>query len=225
MLWVVAVAALATAGLPAWAQEKEKPETAPVPEKEKPAEEAPPGPSGCSFKILWAEQEVPIQRLVPREVIKVDKVPTLEVAYREEKRIAVEMVLKSREVEHEVPCTVVTEVKVTDPVTGVCSTVLQPCTTVKKVKDVEYYSVAEERPITVLVPYLKAAETEVVQKSILLEELTIMQKDGWPVRIAAEAPRCDQWYLVPKPPCPSFYPAPEEKKEKEKEVAPPPRKD
>src|SRR5262245_59079600 len=108
MLSGVAAGILAAA-LPCPAQEKlPPPPERPAPEKAAPApEQLPPAvelqsvppADGCDgpappCKVLWVERPVPLQTLVPREVITEQKQKTLEVLYREEKRTFTEVVIK-----------------------------------------------------------------------------------------------------------------------------------
>jgi hypothetical protein len=191
------------AALPAPAQEKP-----PVKEEPRPAAVELPVTScagscehSCGgIKVLWAEHEVPIQRLEPREVIRTIKRPTFVVAYREEKRTVHDTVVKTRDVERLVPCTTMQPCTVTDPCTGHCTTVLKSVTEMKLVKDVECYSVPVTREVTVKVPYLKAAEEEVKQKMILVDTITVMKKEGCPVVIPSAPVPKERWFLA-QPPC------------------------
>jgi hypothetical protein len=148
--------------------------------------------------VLWQDQWVPVHRLVPREVITEERRPSLEVAYREEKRTVVETVLKSREVERLVPCAVLRPVTETCPETGQCTTVWKPCTEMKPVKELEYYAVAEPRTIVVQVPFVRAAEVVTPRRTILIENLTILQNHPGAIVIPGPEGRPDRFELVPK---------------------------
>jgi hypothetical protein len=199
---------------PAGAQEKEglpsPKELPPIVEKGPVVEAAPPPVTpGCDaachppFKVLWVETATPLQVLVPREVITTEPRKALEIEYREEKRVVTEIVMKPREVEEAVPCTIVCPVKVVDPHTGECSTVMQPVTEVKIVKRTVFEPAPEERTIIVRVPALKSVDVMTPQKTILLEYRTDMLRGGYGIRVPAEEePRKPEFILAPKPPCP-----------------------
>lgn len=163
-------------------------------------------PPGCEercptgVRVLWAETAAPLVSLVPSEVVTFVKQPFLEVAYRPEKRVVADVVLKPREVERAVTCTTVKEVKVTDPITGECSTVMQPCTEVRTVKETVYGAVREEREVVVMVPYLRKVEAVVPRKDLLLEYRTEMCKKSHPVPVPEDVPG-PRVFLVPPPPC------------------------
>src|SRR5947208_2321005 len=108
--WMLSSATLALMALPGFAQEKPPvpPERLPPPLDVKPSVAAPSCEAPATFppcespRVVWMEYEVPIRRLVPREVITEERRPTQEVAYRTENRVIKEIVIKSREVEKEV---------------------------------------------------------------------------------------------------------------------------
>jgi hypothetical protein len=202
---VVAVTLLAWAALPSPAQEK-----LPQPQEKPPVVETPPPlvgpccPTECrpecnGLRVRWAECDVPIHVLVPREVTTEQKRPTVEIAYRAEKRKVTDMVLKPKEITCEVPCTTLRPFQDICPHTGECKTVWKPCTEMKVQKQTVYVSVPEERTVTVQIPYLKPAEEVVVQKTILLEYKTELQKKGFAVPVPGpELPR-DRWIITPQP--------------------------
>jgi hypothetical protein len=198
-----ALGILAWAVLPAWAQDEGTKSKEAVKEETKAAIEIPVAtclPPCGPFKVLWAEHDVPIQRLEPREVITEIKRPTYVIEYKEVKKQVTDIVIKTREVTREVPCTTMQPCTVTDPHTGHCSTVWQPVTEIKVVKEMECSSVPETREVTVQVPYLKQVEEIVPQKTIILEYKTVMQKRGCPVVVPGGAVLRDRW-LVAEPPC------------------------
>jgi hypothetical protein len=202
---------LALGALPGAAQEKQKPEVLPEPEQPHPAVPVQPAmPASCGadcarpgFKVLWVEREVPIQILVPREVITPVPSTTVEVAYRDEKRLVTEFALKPREVEKPVTVCTLKPVTVTDCHTGQCSTVMQPCTQVKMVKTTEFVAVPEEKAVVVKVPYLKLVEVTIPHKNILLEYRTDLRKEGGAIRVPCPdlVPQ-ERMLLAPKAPCP-----------------------
>jgi hypothetical protein len=217
---IVAFLTAALLGLvarPGMAQQELPPGRAPVPprpvEQLCPAplpvtapEAAPVAPPGCGVRVLWLNHLEPVQRLVPRQVVTEERRPTLEVAYRDETRVITEVVVKSREVERQVPCTVMKPVKETCPETGQCTTVWTPCTELKTVKEVEYYAAPEERKILVSVPYLKPAEIVVPRKTVVLEYLTTMQKRQEAVVIPGPEGVPTPYVLAPQA-CPESCPA------------------
>ena len=156
---------------------------------------------GPCLDVRWAEHDVPLQSLRAREVLRLVEQPTLEVAYREQKKVITEVVIKSRQVEQQVLCTVMREVQVTDPVTGHCSTVLQPCTEVKVVKDIVYEAVPEERTVVVKCPYLRQTTEKVPVKDLLLEYRTEFRKEGFPVVVPGNEIPPRRVLLAPKLPC------------------------
>ena len=194
--------------LPALAQEKPPvpPERLPPPLDVKPSVAAPSCEAQATFppcespRVVWMEYEVPIRRLVPREIITEERRPTQEVAYRTENRVVKEIVIKSREVEKETPCTVMREVATTD-CNGNCVNMMKSFTELRKVKELEFFSAPEERTIAIQVPYLKPAEIVVPQRHIILEYRVIMQKKSVPVRVAGAAAKPDRWAVAPEPPC------------------------
>jgi hypothetical protein len=204
-------ALLALAVRPGMAQQEVPPGRAPVPTL--PAaplpvavpQAAPTVPPGCGVRVLWLDHLEPVQRLVPREVVTEERQPSLEVAYREEKRVVTEVVVKSREVERLVSCTVLKPVTETCPETGQCTTVLKPCTEVKPVKELEYYAVPEERTVVVSVPYLKPVEIVVPRKTVVLEYLTTMKKCSEAVVIPGPEGQPTP-YVMPPQPCHDVYP-------------------
>jgi hypothetical protein len=207
--WLPALVALGVLGVrPSAAQEG-----VPVPQAVQPPAvaaaplDAPGLHAGCGVKVLWMEHQVPVTRLVPREVLTPERRQTLEVAYREEKHTITEMVVKSREVEKLVPCTVMTPLPETCPETGECRMVYKPCVEMRPVKETEFYTVPEQRTLIVKVPYVKPAEIVVMRKAIIAEYLTILQKKEQPVVIPGPEGRPDQWIVAPKT-CPTFDPVP-----------------
>jgi hypothetical protein len=130
--------------LSAWARAQEQPrEGEKPPEKERPPTPtpAPPpcgvtAPPGCpNIKILWFDRYTPVSVLDPREVITWETVPSLDVVYKIEKQVVEELVVKSREVQQPYTCTTYVPVKVTDPHTGHCTTVMEARTEVKMHRD------------------------------------------------------------------------------------------
>ena len=210
----VALGLLVLAGLapaqetPRTTPEQEKPRTPEVVAPPTPEVAAPAAPCGpeCAprpgVKVLWVEREVPIQRLVPREVITLVPTTTVEVAYREEKRVFTEMVLQPREVERPMTVSVIKPVTVTCPTTGQCSTVMQPCTEVKMVKQTEFVAVPVKRELIEKVPFLRTVQAEIPQKTLILEYKTEMRKLPGAVAVPSGPevlPR--RVLLAPQPPC------------------------
>jgi hypothetical protein len=161
----------------------------------------PAGP-GCeeshpSLNVLWMEQRVPVQVLVPREVVTEVLRPSYEIIYRLEKRTVTNVVMKSREVLREVPKTTMVPCTETDPHTGHCSTVLKPVVEMTVRKDVEFYAVPEEKVELVKVPYLREVEEKVRRKTVLLESLTEMQRRGYAVPVPGPEVRPPQWLAAP----------------------------
>jgi hypothetical protein len=213
----VTVALLALAARPGAAQEKPPggegvlpppkpvPTLPPAPAPVTAPEPAPLVPPGCGVRVLWLEHQVPVERLVPREVITEERRPSMEVAYRDEKREVIETVVKSREVERLVPCTVMKPFTETCPETGQCTTVWKPCTEMRTVKEPEYYAVQQPRTVVVPVPYLKPAEIVVPHKTIVLEYLTTTMKHHEAVVIPG--PECQPTpYVMPPQPCHDEHP-------------------
>ncbi len=128
-----------------------------------------------STKILVGQHQIPVQVLEAREVTRVIKRPSHAIAYRKEKRIITDMVLKPHEVVKHVPCTTMELCTVTCPETGECKTIMKPVTRMVARKDTVYYSVPDQRVVEVDVPYLKPVIEEVPQRDILLEYKTHME--------------------------------------------------
>jgi hypothetical protein len=173
---------------------------------EAPPESCAAGHDRSADRILWAERGVPVQTLVPREVITERREPALEVAYREEKRVFTEMVVKEREVEKDVPCTTMQPVTELDPHTHCLVTVLKPVTQVRRVKDMVFSVVPEERVEMVKIPYLRRVEEVVPRRTLILEYRTEMQRQEYPVPIpcGSVVPQ-DRVLLVPKVPLPDLH--------------------
>jgi hypothetical protein len=210
VLPLVAVGMLAWGALASPAQEQgprpkelpSVPETLPAPAPAPLVEDChvPPHPVP---KVLVYDRDFPVQILVPREVIQVDKVPTLVIAFKPEKRTVTDIVMKPREVSREVCYTTLEECVETDPCTGHCSTVLKPVTRTRIQKDLVFVAVPEERTVEIGVPFLRPAEELVPRKTVLLEYRTVMQRQSFAVGIPGEAAPPIR-YLVPPPPeaCP-----------------------
>jgi hypothetical protein len=166
-----------------------------------------PGPcdAGCCEppppKVLWMEKQYPVTTLVGREVITKKKHPTLEVAYREEKRTLIDMVIKQREVEKVVPCPILVPCTEIDPHTGCPVTIYKTVMTHKVVKDTVFETVPEKKVVTVKVPYLKHSEEIIPHKTIIFEARTHLQKKECPVVIPAAPPGKTQVLIAPEPPC------------------------
>lgn len=214
-LLTVLIGAVALAVKPSQAQDTPQP----VPELlASPTREVPlpgPAPTPCAkdcaprpgYKPLWVEREVPIQRIIPREVITLVPTTTIEVAYREEKRVITEMVIKPREVERPVTSCTLKPVTVTCSTTGECRTVMQPCTEVKMVKVTEFVAVPEKRELIEKVPFLRTVEIQVPQKTLILEYKTEMKKVGGVVTVPCVQevlPR--RVLLAPPAPCDASVP-------------------
>jgi hypothetical protein len=213
----LAAALVALAARPGAAQERPPgteavppPATAAPPAAPAPALPAPAPDTHCGTnRVLWMERQVPVQTLVPREIITEERTPTLEVAYREENRTVTEMVVRSRDVERQVPCTVMKPVTETCPETGECTTVWKPCTEIRTVREPEYYSVPETRTVVVRVPYLRPAELVVPRKTVAFEYRTAMQIREEPVVIPGPEIPPTRWVMPPEPPheeCPMTPP-------------------
>jgi hypothetical protein len=216
---------LVTLGLLAWgawtgrAQEPvPPPNELPQPEEKipppVPAEGVPPPAPDChhdktheGVKVLWLEREVPVQVLVPREIITEEKRPTLEVFYRDEKRKVVEMVVKETQVPREIPFTTVKPCTEICPSTGHPITVMKPCVETRVVKETVFYTVPQEREIIVKVPFIKEVEEIVPRKTVILEYKTELQRRPSALAIPT-VEKQTRWLLTPKPPCPDHEPHP-----------------
>jgi hypothetical protein len=210
----LAAALLALAARPGAAQER-PPVTGAVPPPATVTLPAVPAPAPApdthcgTNRVLWMERQVPVQTLVPREIITEQRTPTLEVAYREENRVVTELVVRSRQVERQVPCTVMKPVTETCPETGECTTVWKPCTEIRTVQEPEYYSVPETRTVVVRVPYLRPAELIVPRRTIALEYHTALQIRDEPVVIPGPEYPPTRYVMPPEPPhedCPLARP-------------------
>ena len=156
MLAIAGIAMLLLSVLPCSAQDISLPTLEPVkppkegPEPIKPPKEILPPPiveEHCptGLRVLWYESDAPLCSLWPREVITMVKQPTFIVVYREEKIKVADIVVKPTVVKKTQLCTCEKEVKVTDPVTGECSTVMQPVTEERIIEEVVYAAVRVER--------------------------------------------------------------------------------
>jgi hypothetical protein len=169
------------------------------------------------IKVLWVERDEPFPALTVREVQTEKKAKTLTLAYKEEKRICTEYVIKPREVE-----TVVSEtVMVPDPscsAGGHCNPVLKPMTQTRLVKKTIFEAVPRTTTIVVRIPYLKEVEEVVTDKAILLEYLTEVRKCGYGLVVPDVPNPCLQVWIGPQAPCPNCFPAPVEKKAKTQKI-------
>ena len=187
------------------------------PKEEKRSDVAPIFEPGCDrggMKVIWAERECPVRVLVAREIISPVKHKTFVIAYRPEKRIVVDYVVKSREVEKAIECPSLKKVQVTDPATGQCSTVEQPSTEVRIIKELEYRTVREEREIVTQIPYMKEVEEIVPRKDVVMEYRTEMKKEKFPILVPDLVAK-KRIFRAPEPPCDDLtVPAKETKIEK-----------
>jgi hypothetical protein len=146
-------------------------------------------------------------------VVAQERRPTLEIAYREEKRVFIETVMKPREVEREVACATVQTVTEVDPHTGCAVVLSKPCTEIKRVKETVYEPATEERVVIVRTPYLRRVDVVVPRKTLILEYRTDMQRQEYPVRVpCADWVNRDRVLQAPKPLVPPVLAAPSEPK-------------
>jgi len=181
------------------------PEAPPATPPVAPPIEGCPRPCAPVPKVLWYERDVPVQVIVPREVIQVDKVPTMDLGFREQKCKVTDMVMKPREVGREVCYTTLEPCVVTDPCTGQCSTVLKPVQRTRIQKDLEFVAVAVEREVIVQVPYLRQVDEFVPRKTVLFEYRTEMVKKGFALGVPSEAAPQTRYLVTPQLPaeCPA----------------------
>lgn len=162
-------------------------------------------------KLFWVENEFigPVQKHVLRDLETRDCRTTLALDWTEEKIFRTEYALKPRECIKEVTtCTVKPEI-VVDPCTGCKTTVLQPVTEMKLVKEITYEVCPEEKIYTVRRPFLKPVEEIVRIKRYHLECETSIEKRKIvrPVLVPAEI--TERVVVPPPPPCaPTPAPAP-----------------
>jgi hypothetical protein len=195
-----------------WAQAQEQPregEKPPVTEKPPTPKPVPPPPCGVSappgcpnVKILWFDRFTPATVLEPREVITFETVPSLDVVYKIEKQVVEELVVKSREVQQPYTCTTYVPVKVTDPHTGHCTTVMEPRCETKMRTVTVWYAEPEKRELEVEVPYLDRFEDLLERRAILLEYRTELQRSGGAMRIDAGETQKPLYLHTPKADCP-----------------------
>jgi hypothetical protein len=154
-------------------------------------------------KVLVYERDEPVHILADREEVRFEKVPTLAIGFRDEKRVVVNMEMRAREVSRIVCYTTLEPCPVTDPCTGQCTTVLKQVERTRIQKDVEYVAVPVEQVVVVQVPVLQPAEEEVEHRTVILEWQTVMQKRAYALSIPSEAPSL-RHVVTPPPPaaCP-----------------------
>ena len=194
LAWLVQ-ACLAQENLP----RPEKLPEVPPPVKTPPPLEGHPRPCAPVPKVLWYERDVPVQIIEPREVIQLDKVPTLDLVFRPEKRVVTDMVMKPREVGRVVCYTTLEPTVETDPCTGQPHTVLKPVERTRIQKDLEFVAVPVERTEIVMVPFLKEVEEIVPRRTILFEYHTVMQKKGFALGVPSEAAPPTRYLVTPQP--------------------------
>lgn len=183
----------------------------PPPQEKPPVVENAPPPlptlpaDGCCappIKALWIDQLVPVQTLVPRPVKTVERVSTVVVATRPEKRTVTHLVFEPRETERPVTTYVMEPVTTTD-CHGHCTTVMQPCPQVKMVKGVVWVPVCKEETVVVEVPYLTVKDVPVEQTQWLLEWRTSFAARGCAVAVPGpELGVKERTHVLPQPPCP-----------------------
>jgi hypothetical protein len=214
ILMVLAAAVLALAARPGAAQETlpgTTPVSPPVPTPPPATEQAPAPPTppsiqpGCGIHVLRLDHRKPVNILVPRPVPFVEHVSSLQVVVRPEKRIEHRTVIKWREVDRVVPCTVMKPVTETCPGTGECKTTWVPCTEMKTVKEREYYAVPVDVPVMVDVPSLQPLDIVVPRTDYVLENIPYWQV--CPEYVIAPGPtgRCPRYEITP-PECHGDHP-------------------
>jgi hypothetical protein len=212
---LAALALTAVVARPSAAQEKVPPPV-PAPEKNAPAapeklpapltapvvEPAPgcgiDGDKPCPTTVLWIDTAEIGTLLVPREIVTKLTRPTMAIAYRQDKRVVSEIVIRSRLVDKQEVCTVLKPFTEVDA-TGCAVTVMREVPEVRTVKELEYYPETVQKTLIIPVPYLKPAEEVVVQKSILLEYQNELRKKGYAVRVPGGEVRKDQYIRAPQP--------------------------
>jgi hypothetical protein len=171
----------------------------PPPKTEVPIEGSP-VPCHPVTRPLVYERLEPVQILADREIIQVDKVPTLKVAFRKEKRKVTDLILKERPVNRVVCYTTLEPCPVTDPCTGQTSTVLKPVERTRIQKDLEFVTVPVERVEVVDVPFLTEDFELVPRKTVVFDYITVMQRRDYAVGIPAEAAPPIRYVAPPLPP-------------------------
>jgi hypothetical protein len=207
LLAVVVAAVALSAAMTARAQEGDKPPPEggaeelpkPQPVPDTPGIAAP----GCpNVKILWYERMKVVPLLTPREEIVFEKYKTLDVVYKEEKKTVTDVVMKSRQVEELRPCTTMVPVQVTDPVTGHCSTVMEPHTEMKPRTVTIWYAEPTKREVAVMVPYVKEVEDLMPTRTILLEYTADVQRHGGAIKIESGEIKKPLYLHLPPEHCP-----------------------
>jgi hypothetical protein len=199
MLAWAATAGLAQDTLPRPEMLPEKVPPPPPPKTEVPIEGCP-RPCAPVTKPLVYERLEPVQILVDREIVQLDKVPTLKIAFRKEKRVVTDMILKERAVNRVVCYTTLESCPVTDPCTGHTTTVLKPVERTRIQKDLEFVTVPVERVEMVEVPFLTEDTELVPRKTVVFDYITVMQKRDYAVGIPAEAAPPIRYVAPPPPP-------------------------
>src|SRR5262249_37817712 len=128
-LTLVLLSVLTGPAMPCLAQERE---TLPPPKKEPslPVAEQP----ACGFRVLWVDYYVTIPTLYASEYVRPEEIGTWEVAYKDVDQVVTEMVLTPKDITREESYTCMEPITSTDPVTGHCTTYMQPMTKVRLVK-------------------------------------------------------------------------------------------
>jgi hypothetical protein len=202
ILPLVTFGLLAWAGRPGLAQE-----VIPPPEKQPEKQPltpplAPPEP-GCDhghpgIQILWMERQCPIQVLRATEIVTPQTRPILVVDYRKEKRVFTEIVLKTRPVTREIPFTTMKPCVEVCPETGHCTTVMKPCTEMRLVKDVVFYSAPVQVTKEVLVPFIKEGVDTVPARTVILEYKTEWQRKPGAIGVPTAPLPPTRWVLGPQ---------------------------
>jgi hypothetical protein len=153
-----------------------------------------------TYQLHWLERDtpVPMEKLSLRaeSTQEVRAVPELD--WVETTEVRTEIVLKPREILKEVTVCTVKPEKITDPATGCCSTVMQPVTEVKQVKETVFDMVREEKLVKVRRPVLKSTDRVFDVKHLVLDRQVEMRKERYGVLVPSQV---TERILVPPAAC------------------------
>src|SRR5262249_38122158 len=136
---MLAILAFSLLGIPTLARAQEGPRM-PKPETLPPPKEAALPEPPCGTRVLWMEYTVAVQTIhAPKDdFIRIEKISTYEIGFKEEERSFPTTVLKPREVSREETVCCMEPVTTVDPVTGHQTTCTQQVTRTRVVKDVVF---------------------------------------------------------------------------------------
>jgi hypothetical protein len=153
-----------------------------------------------SYKLFLQEHQaattIPRMLLRDYEVCR-EKLPSLELAWHEEKFTCTEITFEEKQVEQEVTCIAVEPETKVDPATGQSCTVYKQVPIVKKVVVTVFSPVSKEKTYIARYPYVKPVERDVLVKKLAVDCITV---PGIEKTLSVAPVPCEHKVLLPLPP-------------------------